>query len=105
MTRGLQIVVLLISIVLLGGLLWSVIGAVQHWLIHGEVPQGEWWQFLVAIPIIGVVALTFEAYGEVIGRLFGINKPSTPKWMEYLGVLTIVVSVIAVLVIFSMTRT
>ncbi|MFN5028710.1 MAG: hypothetical protein ACK5D9_06185 [Burkholderiales bacterium] len=104
MTRGIQIAAIIIGAILFSGLIWGAFAIVETWLVRGELPKGEWWHFVVAIPIIGVVALAFEALGAGIGHAFGINKPGTPKWKEYLGVVTTVAAIVALLVIFKLVR-
>jgi hypothetical protein len=103
MSRGIRTVAVIIGAVLFAGLLWGVVGIAERWF-RGQLPQGEWWHLLLAIPAIGVVALAFEALGEGIGHAFGINKPGTPKWKEYLGILAIIGAVVAILVVLYMVR-
>jgi hypothetical protein len=92
------------AVILFTGLLWGTIGVVDNWLIRGELPQGEWWRFLIAVPVVGIIALAIEALGSGIGKVFGINEPNTPRWKEYLGVLAIVATVITILVVLELLR-
>jgi hypothetical protein len=93
-----------VGAILFSGVFWGAWMIAERWLTGRDLPQGTWWQFLLAIPIIGVVALFFEGLGEVIGRAFGINQRGTPKWKEYLGVFTIILVVAAILVAFNWLR-
>ena len=88
MGRIAKLALVVIGAIILSGLIWGGFMVAENWLVSGNLPQGTWWQLLLAIPIIGVVALLFEGLGEVIGRIFGINEPGTPKWKEYLCVFT-----------------
>lgn len=101
MSRGLRIAGILVAGVLLSGAIWLAIGILERWLFRGELPQGPWWRFVAAIPIMGAVALVFEGIGEAVGHAFGINKSGTPKWKEYLGVFTILAVVFGLIVLFN----
>ena len=88
-----------IGAVILGAvLLYGVIDGAIELIFHGELPHGEWWQFAIAIPIIGAVAVGFEVIGEGVGELFGLDKRGTARWKKYLGVLTIIAAATGLLV-------
>jgi len=104
MSRGILIAAIIIGAILFSGLLYGAFGVAYAWLVHGELPKGEWWHFAVAIPIIGIVALSFEAVGEGIRHAFGAHKPRAPKWREALAVVTIIAAAIGILVTCKLLR-
>ncbi|MGE0356192.1 MAG: hypothetical protein AB7P08_04685 [Burkholderiales bacterium] len=92
------------GVIIFSGVIWGGIAVADRWLLQGELPPGKWWQWILAIPVIGIAALLIEGIGEVIGRAFGINQRGTPKWKEYLGIVTILVVGVAILRAFEWLR-
>ena len=104
MSRRMQIAAIVIGAILFTGLFSGAFGIAETWLVRGELPKGEWWHFLVAILIIGVVAPSLEAIGEGMRHAFGAHKRGAPKWRQLLAIVTSIAAVVAILLIYNLAR-
>jgi hypothetical protein len=69
----------------------GVIYGVFHGAFFGLARYGadggwSWWQYLLAVPVIGVLGLLGEAIGEAIGNIIGAPVryawSRTPRWLQ-----------------------
>jgi hypothetical protein len=55
-------------------------GFLVMWKV-GRSSNGSWWQYALAVPVMGAIALGGEAVGEwVIGPFLAWRKADQPRW-------------------------